>query len=58
MLVLLSLRLVFLGLTMLKYYTGVGSRNVPANIGRLMTITATFLESKGYTLRSGGAARK
>lgn len=38
-----------------KYYTGVGSRQTPSSVCLLMTITAKFLDGKGYTLRSGGA---
>lgn len=37
------------------YYTGVGSRDTPPEIGRLMTRIATFLFEEGYVLRSGGA---
>jgi len=39
----------------LKYYTGVGSRTVPPEIGELMTKIAVKLEELGYTLYSGGA---
>lgn len=38
-----------------KIYTGIGSRNTPIEIAILMTKIATYLERKGYTLRSGGA---
>lgn len=37
------------------YYTGVGSRECPINVGKVMTEIASFLESEGYVLRSGGA---
>jgi len=40
----------------LKYYTGVGSRTVPPEIGELMTKIAVKLEELGYTLRSGFAS--
>lgn len=36
-------------------YTGVGSRQTPADICKLMTKIASRLEKKNYTLRSGGA---
>ena len=36
-------------------YTGVGSRECPADVGKLMTKIATFLYEEGYVLRSGGA---
>ena len=39
----------------MKYYTGVGSRDTPDFVCKLMTITAKYLDSKGYKLRSGGA---
>ena len=39
-----------------KIYTGIGSRECPQHLGILMTNTAKFLYSKGYTLRSGGAS--
>jgi len=39
----------------MKYYTGVGSRNTPNDILRLMTKIAKYLHDLGYTLRSGGA---
>lgn len=39
-----------------KLYTGVGSRNTPANIKQIMYEIAHTLASYGYTLRSGGAA--
>lgn len=37
------------------YYTGIGSRETPANICAQMTELAMYLEKLGYTLRSGGA---
>jgi len=36
-------------------YTGIGSRDTPIEIQELMTKIAQVLETKGYTLRSGGA---
>lgn len=39
----------------MKYYAGIGSRNTPADILDLMTHLARRLDSRGYTLRSGGA---
>jgi hypothetical protein len=38
-----------------KYYSGVGSRETPLYVCMAMTAIARFLESEGYTLRSGGA---
>lgn len=38
-----------------KTYTGIGSRDVPEDISELMTKIATYLETKDYHLRSGGA---
>ena len=40
---------------MSKYYTGVGSRETPAEILTLMGSLARTLSKLGYTLRSGGA---
>lgn len=37
------------------YYTGIGSRGTPLEIGELETKLAEKLEEMGYTLRSGGA---
>lgn len=37
------------------YYAGIGSRETPENVLKVMVKIATFLESKNYTLRSGGA---
>ncbi len=39
-----------------KSYAGIGSRETPAEILMYMTRIASFLESKGYTLFSGGAS--
>jgi predicted Rossmann fold nucleotide-binding protein DprA/Smf involved in DNA uptake len=39
-----------------KFYTGIGSREVPNDIQYLMQKIATKLESLGFTLRSGGAS--
>jgi hypothetical protein len=39
----------------MKYYAGIGSRTIPPEIYRSMTILASTLESRGYTLRSGNA---
>ena len=41
---------------MANFYTGVGSRNTPVKILKIMTAVAKKLSSNGYTLRSGGAA--
>lgn len=41
--------------TVTKFYTGVGSRETPDTICKIMTTTAKWLELHGYTLRSGGA---
>lgn len=38
-----------------KYYTGVGSRETPPHIRKLMTDIAYNLHKDGWTLRSGGA---
>lgn len=40
---------------MTKFYTGIGARGTPSDFLEKMTIIASFLEGKGYTLRSGGA---
>jgi predicted NAD-dependent protein-ADP-ribosyltransferase YbiA (DUF1768 family) len=37
-------------------YAGIGSRETPQDVLDIMTKAATYLESLGYTLRSGGAA--
>lgn len=39
----------------MKFYTGVGSRETPANILKLMERIGYALASQGWTLRSGGA---
>jgi len=39
----------------MKYYTGVGSRETPSDVMKLMTDYAERLYWVGYTLRSGGA---
>lgn len=39
-----------------KSYAGIGSRETPAEILMYMTQIASLLESKGYTLFSGGAS--
>jgi hypothetical protein len=38
-----------------KYYAGVGSRETPSDIQKIMTQVASILEKHGYILRSGGA---
>lgn len=38
-----------------KYYTGIGSRETPKEIGELINKIAVKLEELDYTLRSGGA---
>lgn len=38
-----------------KTYAGIGSRKTPQSILPLMTDIASFLSTKGYVLRSGGA---
>lgn len=40
---------------MLKYYAGIGSRDTPRDILKLMTRIAYYLQTKEYVLRSGGA---
>lgn len=40
---------------MAKYYTGVGSRETPEQILKMMTDLAYHLSLQGWTLRSGGA---
>lgn len=39
----------------MKYYTGVGARKTPKEVLEIMTLTARWLEAKGWILRSGGA---
>jgi hypothetical protein len=41
---------------MAKIYTGIGSRQTPAEVLALMTRIAQALDAAGYILRSGGAA--
>jgi hypothetical protein len=41
---------------MSKYYTGIGSRETPAHVLEIMRDLASKLCSKGWILRSGGAA--
>ncbi len=38
-----------------KTYTGVGSRETPEEIGKIMTLLASKLEREGWSLRSGAA---
>jgi hypothetical protein len=38
-----------------RYYAGVGSRKTPVEVCDRFTKIASYLEHKGYTLRSGGA---
>ena len=38
-----------------KYYTGVGSREVPSNYNKIIKVISTFLRDENYVLRSGGA---
>lgn len=40
---------------MSKFYTGIGSRDTPPEVGVVMTKIAQFLYEEGYVLRSGGA---
>ena len=37
------------------FYAGIGSRQTPPPVLKLMTAIATGLKNKGYVLRSGGA---
>jgi hypothetical protein len=39
----------------MKFYTGIGSRETPLEIQKLMTLWATYLQTEGYILRSGAA---
>lgn len=39
----------------MEYYTGIGSRETPNEIGLIMVEIAKVMASKGYVLRSGGA---
>ena len=38
-----------------KFYTGVGSRDIPCQIAELIVLIASKMAQKGYILRSGGA---
>jgi hypothetical protein len=40
---------------MTKYYAGIGSREAPSEVMAFMTISAWFLSTQEYVLRSGGA---
>lgn len=40
---------------MINYYTGIGSRKTTKSVQDLFSRIGTYLESKGYWLRSGGA---
>src|SRR5262245_13564453 len=42
-------------MTASKFYTGIGSRQTPPEILKLMTTIAAKLADEGWTLRSGGA---
>lgn len=39
----------------MKYFAGIGSRETPIEVQKLMSKVSTMLECYGYTLRSGGA---
>jgi len=39
----------------MKYFSGIGSRETPPTIQRIMMYIARDLERDGYTLRSGNA---
>ena len=39
----------------MKYYAGIGSRSTPPRICEFMTRVAAWMETQGWTLRSGGA---
>lgn len=41
--------------TIMRYYTGIGSRNTPEEVQREFVCIAKFLAMHGLTLRSGGA---
>lgn len=41
--------------TKVKYYAGVGSRSTPYRMCHFMTQVASWMQEKGWTLRSGGA---
>jgi len=40
---------------MSKFYAGIGSRETPEEVQDMMTEIASYLEDKGYMLRSGNA---
>lgn len=40
---------------MIKYYTGIGSRETPLDVLELMVKISQYLSTEGYILRSGGA---
>lgn len=40
----------------MKYWTGIGSREVPAHITLMLQKVARYMSDNGHTLRSGGAA--
>lgn len=44
-----------MGVTVAKFYAGIGSRDTPPNVLVAMTIIAQRLEKLGYILRSGAA---
>ena len=39
----------------MKFYAGIGSRSTPEGMLLKISLTATYLEKRGYVLRSGGA---
>lgn len=39
----------------MRYYTGVGSRETPERVLKIMTFLARFLAARGFILRSGAA---
>lgn len=39
----------------MKYYTGIGSRETPEEVSKIIKSISKKLETLGYTLRSGGA---
>ena len=52
----LLIHLHLLAINMAQYYTGIGSRETPSHISELMTKIAIYLDSLGFTLRSGDAS--
>lgn len=38
-----------------KFYAGIGSRNTPREMLKIMSVIASCMETSGYILRSGGA---